>query len=201
MAKKEFIIPNQLQTNKDVRFQLSRTGLQAVKGILYRVPGQEYDDIIGTSDLGTAVFDDVTFPAGRYVNLFDEVVNFGEVKLQNVLVSVNRTKRVIKTPVQGRDGTIKEYISSGDYTISVNGQINSTTSTFPEKQVQDLNAIMNANASVSVVSTFLNDGFDVGFLVIESDSYRQVRGSRNSIDISFQAVSDVSIDLEELIIE
>jgi hypothetical protein len=204
MAKKDFILPGPLakvQTSSSVGFQVSRTGLQALKGQLYQVEDQPFDEPIGTSPLGTPVYDDVSFPAGQYVNLFGDIIAFEEVRLQNVLIVANRAKRVIKTPVQGRDGTIKEYISAGDYIITVSGQLNSESNTFPELELQNLNAIMDANAALSVVSSFLNDGLNVGHIVIESDSYKQVRGSRNSIDISFQAVSDVSIDLEELIIE
>lgn len=204
MADKNFILPGPLakvQTSSNVGFQISRTGLQVLKGQLYRVQDQPLDEPIGTSQLGTPIYDDVTFPAGQYVNLFGDIVAFDEVRLQNVLIVANRAKRVIKTPVQGRDGTIKEYISAGDYVITVTGQLNSESNTFPELELQNLNAVMDANASLSVVSSFLNDGLNVGFIVVEGDSYRQVRGSRNSIDISFQAVSDVSIDLEELIIE
>ena len=201
MAEKNFILPPELETNKNVVFQISRTGLRALKGQLYQVPNQPFDEPIGTSPLGTPVYDDVSFPAGQYVNLFGDVIAFGEVRLQNVLIVANRAKRVIKTPVQGRDGTIKEYISAGDYVITVTGQLNSESNTFPELELENLNALMGANASLSVVSSFLNDGLNVGHIVIESDTYRQVRGSRNSIDISFQAVSDVSIDLEELIID
>jgi len=201
MAKQNYILPPELQTSSKVGFQISRTGLQVLKGQLYQVPDQPYDEPIGTSQLGTPIYDDVTFPAGQYVNLFGDIIAFDEVKLQNVLIVANRTKRVIKTPVQGRDGTIKEYISAGDYLITVTGQLNSQSNTFPELEFQNLNAIMDANAALSVVSSFLNDGLNIGYIVIEGDSYRQIRGSRNSIDISFQAVSDVSIDLEELIIE
>lgn len=201
MAKKNFILPPQIQTNTNVAFQISRTGLQVLKGKLYQVPDQPFDEPIGTSPLGTPIYDDVTFPEGQYVDLFGQVIAYDEVRLQNVLITANRSKRVIKTPVQGRNGTIKEYIAAGDYVITVSGQIVSESNTFPDFELQNLNALMDANAAVSVVSSFLNEGLSVGHIVIEGDTYRQVRGSQNSVDISFQAVSDVSIDIEELIIE
>jgi len=201
MAEKNFTIPPQLQTNKNVAFQISRTGLQVIKGRLFNVPDSPTDEPIGVSSLGTPIFDDVSFPAGQYINLFGDTIAFDEVRLQNVLVVANRAKNVIKTPIQGRDGTVKEYISAGDYVVTISGQIVSESNTFPELELQNLNALMDANTPLSIVSSFLNDGLNVGFIVIEGDSYSQVRGSRNTVEISFQAVSDVSIDLEELIIE
>lgn len=204
MAEKNFILPSpfdKLQTGSKVSYQISRTGLQALKGKLYQVPGQDFEEPIGTSALGTPIYDDITFPAGQYINLFGDLIAFDEVRLENVLITANRSKRIIKTPVQGRDGTVKEYISAGDTIISVSGQINSVDNTFPELQMFNLRSLMDANASLSVVSTYLNDGLNIGHVVIDSDTYRQIRGSRNSIDISFQALSDVSVDLEELIVD
>lgn len=190
-----------MQTSSKVGFQIGRTGLQVLKGQLFNVPDQAFDEPIGTSPLGTPIYDDITFPAGQYINLFGDVIAFDEVVLQNVLIVANRAKNVIKTPVQGRDGTVKEYISAGDYVISVSGQIVSDSNTYPEIEVEAFSALMDVNAALSVVSSFLNDSIGVGDLVIESHNVSQVRGSRNTVNISFQAVSDVNIDLEELIIE
>lgn len=204
MAEKNFILPGPLakaQTSSKISFQISRTGIQALKGVLPRVEEAPVDTPIGTSSLGTPVFDDITFPAGQYVNLFGDVIGFDEVVLRDVLIVANRAKNIVMTPVQGRDGTVKEYISAGDYIISVSGRLVSESNTFPELELANLNALMDANTALSVVCSFLNDGLNVGYLVMQRDSYSQVRGSRNTIDISFQAVSDVSLDLEELIVE
>ena len=47
----------------------------------------------------------------------------GSLKLQLlwVLLEVTQTKIIIKTPVQGRNGTVKEYISDGDYIVNIRG--------------------------------------------------------------------------------
>lgn len=171
------------------------------KGQVYNIPEPETDEPIGTSPLGTPIFDDLTFPADQYTNLFGDVIALEEVKLQSVLISVNRSKHVVKTPVQGRDGTVKEYISSGDFIISVSGVIASNDNTFPEVEAENLRLLCDANAALSVISSYLNDVIGVGHVVIDSDSYRQMRGTRNSIEIGFTCSSDVSRDIEELIIE
>lgn len=201
MAKKNFIIPPPLQKFEKVGFQIATTGIQAVKGQLFQVGEYVTDEAIGTSSLGTPVFDDITFPEGQFTNLFSDIIAYDEVKLQSVLITANRSKNIVKTPVSGRDGTIKEYIASGDFVISVSGVIVGDGNSFPTIEAENLRLLCDANASLPVISSFLNDTIGVFDLVIESDSYKQVRGSRNTLNISFSALSDVSRDIEELIID
>lgn len=200
MAEKNFILPPQLSTNRNPAVQIATTGIQVVKGKLVKIGDVQTDEPIGTSALGTPVFDDVSFPADQYTNLFGDVIGFDDVRLQSVLIVANQAKNVIKTPISGRDGTVKEYISAGDFVISVSGQIVSESNTYPELEVENFRSVMEANASLSVVSSFINDSLNVGNIVIENYKISQVRGSRNAVEISFNAVSDVSRDLEELII-
>ena len=200
MARDNFILPPQLATNRNPVVQIATTGIQALKGKLVQIGDVQTDEPIGVSALGTPVFDDITFPADQFTNLFGDVIGFDEVVLQSVLIVANQAKNVIKTPISGRNGTIKEYISAGDFVISVSGQIVSESNTYPELEVDNFRSIMEANAALSIVSTFINDSLAVGNVVIENYSIRQVRGSRNTVEIGFNAVSDVSRDLEELII-
>lgn len=200
MADKNFILPPQLATNRNPAVQIATTGIQALKGKLVSIGEVPTDEPIGTSVLGTPIFDDVTFPADQYTNLSGDVISFDEVVLQSVIVVANQAKNVIKTPISGRNGTVKEYISAGDFVVSVSGQIVSDSNTYPELEVENFRSVMEANAALSIVSTFINDSLAVGNVVIENYNIRQIRGSRNSVEISFNAVSDVSRDLEELII-
>lgn len=181
--------------------QIAQTGLQVFKGKLYRVGEALSDDPIGTSVLGTPVYDDVTFPAGQYINLFGDVIAYDEVKLESVLVSADRPKNVIRTAVQGRDGTIKEYIAAGDYVINISGVIVGEKGTFPELEVERFTSLMDASASLPVVSSFLNDAIGVGDVVVDRHSIKQIRGFRDTVQINIICYSDVAIDIEELLIE
>lgn len=200
MAKQNYVLPPRLVTHNNPAFQISRTGLQVFKGKLFNTTEGPSDESIGTSSLGTPIYDDVTFPSGQYKSLFGDVVGFDEVKLQSVLVVANQAKHVVKTAVQGRDGTVKEYISAGDFIISVGGVIVSETNTYPDIEVEAFRAIMEANAALSIVSSFINDSLGVGNVVIDNYAIRQIKGTRNAVEINFSCSSDVSRDIEELII-
>ena len=45
------------------------------------------------------------------------------IDLQTVLLEVTQTRLIVKTALQGKDGTVKEYISEGDYNIEIIGGI------------------------------------------------------------------------------
>ena len=42
-----------------------------------------------------------------------------EVIIKECLVTINQEKNIVATPIDGRKGTIKEYISDGDYQITL----------------------------------------------------------------------------------
>ena len=46
-----------------------------------------------------------------------------KITLKNVLISKSRPKNIITTPIQGRTGTVKEYISNGDWILNVSGAL------------------------------------------------------------------------------
>ena len=108
---------------------------------------------------------------------------------------------IVKEKIQGRDGTVKEYISNGDYVISCQGVLSNKDNTLPEDQARALNEIFNVPQSVQIVSLFLNNVFEIFDVVIESPTVAISEGKRNSIPFSFTAISDVPITFEELKIE
>lgn len=199
MSRNDFLLPNQIQTNAKLSFQVGRTGIQALKPLFFKVPERELDEPLKPlSPLGTPVYDDVTFIDGSYYDLEGVQQDYKGIKLLNVMVVANRTKKIVKTAIQGRNQTVKEYVSAGDYTITISGQINANNNVFPDEEMRILSEITDANAPLAVLSTFLNEYLNVRDIIIESHSFRQVKGSRNSIDVTIQALSDVPIDFTNL---
>jgi len=83
-----------------------------------------------TSWLGTPIFADLRFPD-------DELI------LESVLIEVRQTKNIQRTPVQGRNGTVKEYIADGDYDITIRGVITTPRiNSYPLDEVRALVSIL-----------------------------------------------------------
>ena len=76
-------------------------------------------------------------------------------RLDGVSISVSRSKNIVTTAVQGREYTVKEFISNGDHEISVNGVLATHGRGYPAAQVVQLRKIFDSNISLKVVNALL----------------------------------------------
>ena len=166
--------------------------------IIRQVETETPNGAIPSNAFNTPVYDNLYFNIDGYFdekNVFQSQVL--ELHVNNVLLTVSQTKNIIKTAIQGRAGTVKEYISAGDYIINGSGTITDDNNVFPIDDLTTLKNIFEVPDSIPVVSEFLNLVFDITDIVIESTSFAQVRGSRNEVAFSFSASSDTSPDINE----
>jgi len=155
---------------------------------------------IGLSQLGTVVYDDITFPAGSYYNLKREQIAYSELKLQSVQVSVNQVKRISKTEIASKNGTFKQYSSLGDYIISLNGIIAEFFNVFPYDQLRAFRNVSESNIAISILSKVLNDGFNIYSVVIDSFDISTVQGSMNQVTFAMSLSSDEDLDLKSFLL-
>ena len=81
---------------------------------------------IGIGMMGNYYYSDLNILAGSYTvrgNGTTTTVSYPGIIISTVLMQVSQEKRIVKTPIQGRDGTIKQYIGLGDYKIKCTGII------------------------------------------------------------------------------
>ncbi len=158
----------------------------------YLITGEEIQDQeIGRSKLfNQPIYSDVTFQAASYVDQNNNTINFASLQIDLVLMTVRNSKNIIKTTLQGRDGTVKEYISNGDYDIKIEGMIyGNGINNYPQQDVQRLINICLAPQSIRVTSAFLKT-FNVEDIVIESYQIDQQEGMRNCQPFTLHCVSD-----------
>jgi len=150
---------------------------------------------IGVSPLGTPVFDDITFPAGDYINSDGNTVSYQSVSIQSAGVIVSQAKNIIKTKISGRNGTVKEYNSLDDYHIRINAKMTELLNIFPADQLSAWMEIAEVRSNVPVVSKLLNQYFGIDKVVVESFDVAPIQGSLNELDINISLLSDEDIDL------
>lgn len=144
--------------------------------------------------LGTPVVSDVVFPAGNYTSNTGQLVTFSEVKLMTVLLTVDQAKKIIKTEIQGRDGTVKEYIGMGDYDISIDGILTGGNGHYPVDEVQALKRVLDAPIPLKIVSRYLHN-LDVFNVVVESYNFPQTAGGYSQQPYSIKCISDAPVEL------
>lgn len=157
--------------------------------------GVDPDPAMYLSSLGTPVVADIVFEGGTYTD--DETgrqITFQSVTLATVLVSMSQPKRIIRTEIQGRDGSVKEYIGMDDYQVTVQGVITGTNGTFPHIEVAELHKILKAPITIPVVSAYLQL-FDIFNLVVVDYSFDQEPGGYSKQNFVINAISDKPVEL------
>ncbi len=81
---------------------------------------------------------------------------FDDLLLESAIVGCNRPKEIVVTKVRGRNNTVKEFISNGDWVVNVSGIIANTDNTFPLEQLKQLNKVFSYQGSLRVVNEKLN---------------------------------------------
>lgn len=194
-------------TTGNTNFLVTGLGLQLLKPKLFNVEDTENEPNDRFSYLGTPVFSNLEIPSGQYRDNKGQVITFDGIRIDTVLFDVSIEKNIIRTPINGRDGTVKQYVSLGDYVVNcqgiIVGQTDASNSGFdvkstnlvPEIEIRKLNSIIQVPQEIEVVSEFL-DFFDISTVVIQGGSVSQREGFRDSVVFSLSMLSDSPIELK-----
>lgn len=141
--------------------------------------------------LGLPVWDTVTLIAEPYTTDDGLVITTPTgLNLEIALIEISNDRNIVKTKIAGANGTIKEYMSDGDFNINIKGSLVSKYSNMPPiDELDTLNIIIKHPEALTVRSNFL-DYFDIQKLVIEKPVVKQREGMRNVVDFELQCVSD-----------
>lgn len=191
-----------------LRIILNTFGLATLKPVVYRAgvgteagtggsnfPTQDVEETANITGggwdenpkswLGTPVFCDVRFPRD----------GTSDYLLQTVLVDVAMTKNIVKTAVQGRKGTVKEYISEGDYSVTIRGAVvKEGRDEYPVKEVRELHELLTRTEALSIVSDYLRI-FGIYTIVVESFTFKQQEGFQNVQVFEINCISDTPDDI------
>lgn len=203
-----FIIPKQMVANK-VDLILRSNLNQFVKPKFFKIDNeavsieqQEYilqaQDVFSTSNVfGLPVFDALVFPRGAYIDpKTNQKISYSDVILDTCLIEVNSSKVIVTTQVQGRNGTVKEYISDGDDEITISGALISPHSNVPPRdEIRALEALVSIPYAINVASNFL-DFMNINSVVITSIKFNQIEGTRNAIGFTMNCLSDIPYEIQ-----
>lgn len=195
--------------SQNFKFDLGSIGFQNLKPKIFQLPEGSTEDLSDKkSYLGTPVFSNLVIPAGQYQTDDGVTIDFDGIRLDTVLIDVTIEKIIVRTAINGVNGTTKQFISLGDYQISVQGIINGESrqtesgdfNTYanyavPEAEVRKLNAILKVPQEIEIISEFL-DFFDISTVVIQGGNIAQKEGSRDSLFLNMGLLSDTPIELK-----
>lgn len=154
----------------------------------------EKDKVLYKSSLGTPVFTDLTFEEVRYELPDGTIRRVPTIVLQTVLITVSQSKNIISTQIQGRDGTVKEYIGMGDYEVTINGIITGANQHYPIDVVYSLKQMLDAPVALQAVSWYLQN-LDIYNLVVKDYAFDQEPGGYSKQNFTINCLSDLPIEL------
>ena len=116
----------------------------------------------------------------------------------DAVAAVSREHRIVSTALVGRDGTVKEYINAGDWSVSLvlglqaesGGMI---TDEWPGDELRTLRKLLEAKETLRVHSEFL-DALNIGRLVIKSYKVPQMTEANYQV-AEISAVSDEDYEI------
>lgn len=176
--------------------------ITAGKVMLYRFPGSgkgahSYNKEgreFASSPVGVPITDPTDW-LGAYTlcPLLLRLEDGAELSIPDAVVAMTRTKNIVTTQVVGMVGTVKEYISDGDFDINIavgiqgveDGKI---ANVYPEEGLRELRKFLEIDKPISVQSAFF-DLFEINRLVIKSYSLTQGTES-NYQELTISALSD-----------
>lgn len=114
------------------------------------------------------------------------------------IVSVDSSKNLVITQVQGRDYSRKELVSNGDININVSGTITSMyPDVYPADEVKKLRQILRYKGVIKVNNIIL-DGWDIDKIIIKDFNFPQEEGGKAVQRYSFSAVAVQPVKLSEV---
>lgn len=189
-------------------FVLSVFGLNALRKTLLDKQEVTEDEITRRSRLNTPIYSFADIRLSTTITSNNESVFSGirneeggvngngiESFLDTALVEISQTKNIITTTLQGRSGTIKEYISDGDYTIRIRGVLDSgSMHVYPEQQVQTLHNILKVSDAITITSAFAQL-YGITDVVVTDYTFSQVPGGYNVQPYEITLLSDIPLEL------
>lgn len=176
--------------------------ITAGKVMLYRFPGSgkgahSYNKEgreFAPSPVGVPITDPADW-LGAYTlcHLLLRLEDGTELSIPDAVVAMTRTKQIVTTQVVGMSGTVKEYISDGDFDINIAVGIQGVkdgkvANVYPEEGLRELRKFLEVDKPISVQSAFF-DLFEINRLVIKSYSLTQGTES-NYQELTISALSD-----------
>ena len=153
--------------------------------------GAKQDEPVAVSKmLGTPIFSNIIFNKGKILdNNGIEIDFWDDFYIEDCLIIVSQTKKIIVTEIQGRDGTVKEYIGLDDFQITINGRLNGDYGVNPKEDTKILHKILSSGAPLAVTNWFLQN-LDINDIVVQTFEIPQIEGKYSTQFFTITAMSD-----------
>lgn len=136
------------------------------------------------SMLGTPIVSDLILSYGEQIFTFDVA-----------LIELTGRKNIVETTIQGRDGSVKEFIANADKAINIKAILYSEQpDNYPIELVRSFEELMQVNDTLNCISPVF-DIFGITGLVVKDYKIRQTEGQMNIVPVDITAIEDKYLDI------
>jgi len=155
---------------------------------------QKQDKTDFVSKLGTAVYSNIIFNSATVYATDGHIIGFWEdFRVDDVILQVSQGKKIVTTEIQGRDGTVKEYIGLDDFQVTINGRLNGKYNVNPKEDTNQLKEILDAGQSLAITNWWLQN-LGITDIVVSSYSFDQTEGEYSTQYFTINAISDKVVE-------
>lgn len=178
------------------------TAIQYVKGgisgaLLGTLPEIYLLDEFLSIDGEVSPYDTAPLEIARNVMVLSTQDDAVSMVFYDVTMNVKQTNEIVTTPILKRTGSIKEFIQSKDYEISVRGSLIGLGRTgFPYDMMVDLIKLLKTPETLKVANKYLM-AFDIANVVVgEAEFKQQEQKHMNILPFTINLKSDENYELE-----
>lgn len=152
--------------------------------------------IPGITPLGTSIWTNLVITGESYTDpVTGSNIVIPDYTIYTCLIELSGDKNILKTPVQGRNGTVKDYIATNDWEINIKGGLFGLNGQRPKQDINTLKrALWTANISLGVKAPIF-DEWDITNMVVESIRVPETMGGYSFQLFEIKAVSDTNLIL------
>ena len=194
--RRAFKIPDSVFIATGVRFNIGKSNIgKQPDGGKYNIPqGVDKDAGISTSALNTPVYSNIHFLDVEYTDTQGRLIRTNGKVYDAVLLTVSQAKKIIRTEIQGRDGTVPEYIGMDDYKITINGIITGPNGVRPVDEISILKKMLDVPVAIDVACDYLNS-LGIQSIIVDSYVLEQQAGGYSYQIFSIECSSFIPVQL------
>lgn len=152
--------------------------------------------------LGTPIYMPVAFDAAEWDSrdedgVFEKHSTTSLVMPPATLIDFSRNKKIVRTEISGRDGTVKEYIGADDWQVRIRSVLINEENPMerPEQLIRDLRRLESAPVSIPIVNDMCT-WLGIYNIVIERIDLQSLEGYPGVVPCVIDCSSDAAFEVK-----
>lgn len=153
------------------------------------------DTPLGTSILGTPVWDYLAIEGGSYVDRVLGTVTYDAVRIDTILITLQQQHSLVLTEIQGRDDEVIEYVGKKSIRMNFKGGIYGNNNNRPKADIANFRKMINSNKPLKIRYCGFLGEWNISEMYVLDKNIPQTMGGYNYQLFEFNAINSVPVIL------